>query len=135
MTPSPAISRRFGAHSLGLAAVAEERGDWDAAKRNYEAVVNDSNVPTALKDYAKQREDMLADLRKKPFLGTAAVSPSPSTRPLVFGPETPQTAPAPTTAPVPATVPSIAPLPLPTTQPATSPSTQPTTAPTTTHGS
>ncbi len=117
---------------LGLAAAAEERGDWDAAKKDYEAIANDSAAPTALKDYAKQREEMLADLRKKPYFGTATTIPSvPSTRRVILGPEAPQTTTAvPSTAPA-QKAPSSAPVPVPPTQPATAPALQPTSAPTT----
>lgn len=92
----------WNAH-VGLAYVAEDRGEWDAAKRNYETVINDSATPTSIKDYAKQREEQLADMSRKRFSAALATEPALSTTgPTLFGPAAPETEPSsvlPTTRP------------------------------------
>lgn len=91
---------------LGLAYVGEDRADWDAAKRNYESVINDSGAPPSIQKYAKDREDQLAELSRKRFEGapmTEPVSPA-STAPSFFGPVAPPTQPSTT---LPSTRPAV----------------------------
>ncbi len=114
----------WNAH-LGLAYVAEDRRDWDAARSNYDAVINDPSAPTAMTEFFKKRKSDLVEMSRKRFVGLPMTEPaSPaSTLPSVFGPAAPETEPAttqPSTRPAePITAPSAAPQ-TPTTSPATS---------------
>jgi hypothetical protein len=92
---------------LGLAAVAENRRQWDAAKEQYQKVLDDPNTPKPLKDLAAAALTRLEILRKPPLLAAPATAPS------LPGATQPSTT-ASTTAP---------------TQPATAPTTTPTTHP------
>jgi len=88
---------------LGLAAVGENKSDWASAKSNYEAVINDGDAPQAIKTYAKQRQDALADLMKRPFIGTSATRPASN----FLGPALPTTGPS--TTPVSGSTPTTRP--------------------------
>jgi hypothetical protein len=66
---------------LGLAAVAENAGDWEAARKSYEAVANGEMYAQAFRDQAKARLETLDELRR-PVLLVAAREPmvlAPST--------------------------------------------------------
>jgi hypothetical protein len=99
---------------MGLAAIAENRGDWAAAKQRYQAIVDrKADVPDSLARLAAQRINMLAVLQKPIFLGdyppkpataattapTVAMEPSPTaaaasaTMPPSTGPASPSTHP------------------------------------------
>jgi tetratricopeptide (TPR) repeat protein len=70
---------------FGLAAVAENRGEWDAAKAQYQAVL-DGDAETGYKDIATMRVGMLAQLRQKvavdlPANTTTIVTTQASSRP------------------------------------------------------
>jgi hypothetical protein len=111
---------------FGLAAIAENRGEWDAAAKNYDAISNDPKVLASSKILADFRRRQLDDLRL-PLFTSPATEPAtePSTqsalqlplRPL--GPMIPTTAPAepsapavaPTTAPAATTGPAVLPVP------------------------
>lgn len=64
---------------MGLAAIAEERQQWDAAQKSYEAVVENSAVPQAFKTVAVDRLATLVNLRRPALLAelpaTQSVAP------------------------------------------------------------
>ena len=99
---------------LGLAAVAENRGDWDGATRQYQALIDDAATPQPMKDLAEARLRILPQLRR-PIRLAEARKVTPSTNSLEgFLPEgssAPSTrVSASTTAPSsPATAPSMQP--------------------------
>ena len=93
---------------FGLAAVHENRGEWDKAKEQYQKLVNDIDTPGPFKDQAVARLNAMETLRK----------------PVLFGP--PATAPSPATATSPSTGPSTSPS---TTQATTGPASKPAPAP------
>lgn len=70
--PLPAASARFG-----LAAIAENRGEWDAAKRQYDAVLADAKTPQVLKDYAEKRLQTLPELQQPIFMAEAKPAEAP----------------------------------------------------------
>jgi hypothetical protein len=59
---------------FGLAAVAENRGQWDEAQNQYQAITG-GDAAQAYKDYAKQRLDILPQLQR-----SAAMDLGPSTQ-------------------------------------------------------
>lgn len=61
---------------LGLAAVAENRRQWDAAREHYQKVVDDGNTPQPLKDLAAASITRLETLRKPPLIAPPATLPS-----------------------------------------------------------
>jgi tetratricopeptide (TPR) repeat protein len=66
---------------IGLAAIAENQGQWDKAKAQYEAIANAADMPKSFKDYASDR------LAQLPQIQTAAlIVPRPPS-----GPEAPAT--------------------------------------------
>jgi hypothetical protein len=83
---------------LGLAAVAENRRQWDAAKEQYQKVLDDPATQKPLKDLAASALTRLEMLRKPPLLAAPASAPSTATS---TQPTQPATAPAttPTSAP------------------------------------
>jgi predicted negative regulator of RcsB-dependent stress response len=93
---------------LGLAAIAEDRKDWDAADKYYQEVSGDPATSAAFKTYATARDAQLAEL-KRPILVASSdetpPAPEPTTVPSVlsplpplslqpYGPELPTTAPS-----------------------------------------
>jgi hypothetical protein len=130
--PSKIVAR---AH-FGLAAIAEDRGDWPAARTQYDAIVNDPATAESLKNLARRRLTVLPDIEKPMVLGQPQQPPTatplgpnftppfpftsgPSTRPAGTQPVTMPSAPVelpigpppagPTTAPQPAAGPTTAP--------------------------
>lgn len=100
---------------LGLAAIAENQGQWDEAKTQYTAIA-DGNFPPGFREFAKGRLNQLPDYQK-PVLLTPP--PEASTEPSILGPEAPamsQPASAPSMTPQPTTMPSASSQPA-TTQP------------------
>ena len=92
---------------VGLAAIAENNGQWADARREYEALAGAANIPASFKDYAQQRIADLAKLQKPVLLGEFKPPPPPTTSPAT----------APST-----TAPSIfGPMPLPSSAPASRP--------------
>lgn len=72
---------------LGLAAIAENTGDFDAAKKLYEQVAGDADVLPSFKDSANRRLEMLPDLARPMRMRGASTQPAgaplppPTTRP------------------------------------------------------
>lgn len=65
---------------FGLGAVAENRGQWDEAKKVYDAIAADANVMSSFKNLATFRAAQVQDLRNPLFI-TAATQPSVTTAP------------------------------------------------------
>jgi tetratricopeptide (TPR) repeat protein len=65
------IAARFG-----LAAIAENRGDFDAAKQQYDQIALDTKDMPAYQQMASRRLNMLAEIRNKPMFGTPTTLPS-----------------------------------------------------------
>ncbi len=80
----PDISTVAVAARFGLAAVAENQSNWDAARQQYQAIIS-SDASQPYKDYAQKRMDLLEQLEKP-----AAVDFSASTQPttMTMGPTT-----------------------------------------------
>jgi hypothetical protein len=105
---------------MGLAAIAENRGNWDVAREHYEAVARDETLAQAYRGHATRRLEQLPQLQK-PIL---IVAPAPATQP------TTQTADAGAGAGAADLSALLAAQPVePDTNPATRPATPPTTAP------
>jgi hypothetical protein len=66
-----AIAARFG-----LAAIAENRGDFDAAKQQYDQIALDTKDMPAYQQMASRRLNMLSEIRNKPMFGTPTTLPS-----------------------------------------------------------
>jgi hypothetical protein len=111
---APPESRRT-AH-LGLAAVYENRREWDKARAEYQNVVNDTSVPKPFKDLAVDRLNNLDQVQRPPLMAGPATAESTLPR---IGAATNTTAPAsnptivtrPASAPTAATAPGAAPVP------------------------
>lgn len=76
---------------FGLAAVAENRGEYDAAAAQYEAITKHPNVTDISKSLAAQRREYLSRLREPLFTGT--VTSQPTTRPDTIAAPQPSTQP------------------------------------------
>jgi hypothetical protein len=70
----PVMSARFG-----LAAIAENRGDWDKARQLYGAVENDPSAAQGFKDQAKVRTELLKRMQHAIYIAPA---PQPATQPV-----------------------------------------------------
>jgi hypothetical protein len=88
-TPS-AVAARFG-----LAAIAENREQWDVARQHYEAVQNASAAAEVYREQSKRRIELLPELQK-PIL---IVEPTPATQPATQAVAATQPTTAPTTSP------------------------------------
>jgi predicted negative regulator of RcsB-dependent stress response len=107
---------------LGLAAIAEQRRQWDEAKKQYEAVKNDPRTPKAFKAEAETDLENLAKIQTPVLLGKAATMPATT---LPAFPELGATTQPAGSQPAATTGPTSTPAPAPTTttsQPATVPS-------------
>jgi hypothetical protein len=62
---------------FGLAAIAEDRSQWDKAKDFYEQIINDSSTPSIFKETAREREGNLTTLQKPILAASPASAPSP----------------------------------------------------------
>ena len=100
---------------MGLAAIAENQGAWDEARKQYQAILDATGLPQSFKDLARERLTHLPDIQKAALL-VPAPPPTPLPSP-VLGPEAPPTSQSLTTQPA-----SIQPS---ATQPATGPTTVP----------
>jgi hypothetical protein len=96
--PTPPVESTTSAR-LGLAAVHENRREWDKAKEQYQKVVDDTAAPKPLKDLAAQALTRLETLRRTPLMAP------PTTQQLDFlgRPIPPTSAPATAPATTPAT--------------------------------
>ncbi len=88
----PVMAARFG-----LAGIAENEGQWEAARRAYEAVQQDERAPVALKTLASMRLTLLntiqqplylADVRPVPASTAPATTAPATTAPMVLAPAT-----------------------------------------------
>jgi hypothetical protein len=131
----PDQRRAVIAARFGLATVAEDQHNWDAAKAQYQQIAQIPNLAQAYLDQAKYRLDKLAELREPVFLAEPATMPiasipAPTTLPVgIAAPTTgasvamaPATPPAsatsqPITPPPPTKSPTSAPRPIPTNAP------------------
>jgi tetratricopeptide (TPR) repeat protein len=100
----------LGKAYLGLAAVEEDRGNWDAARKRYEQMTDPKGVfaNTPFADIAADRLATIGQREKAPRL--ASMMPPPATRPAVNEPNL--------ASPLGPFLPEAAPLPTPTTSPA-----------------
>ena len=86
---------------FGLAAIHEDRREWDAAKAVYEKILADSKDVPAYKSLAEARLNALAMLRQPPIFGAPTTEPSLAAAtqmaipPLIAAPATTQSAEAP----------------------------------------
>jgi predicted negative regulator of RcsB-dependent stress response len=74
---------------LGLAAIAENKHQWDAAKVQYQSIVNSANMPESFKEYAKTRLTQLPSYETDALIVAAPVTPiAPTTHATTetFGP-------------------------------------------------
>jgi hypothetical protein len=94
---------------FGLAAIAENRGNWEDAVQRYEAVAKDEAISPGFKSLAQQRLSMIPQIRKPVYIGT-------------FSSTQPATAPSTAESAVPFLLPQAM-------SPASAPATAPTTAP------
>ncbi|HZZ43357.1 MAG TPA: hypothetical protein VFE58_10500 [Tepidisphaeraceae bacterium] len=69
----PAMTARFG-----LAAVAENEGKWQDARRQYDAINGDAKIEAVYKTEAKIRLQVLAQLEKGVYLAQAAATTEPA---------------------------------------------------------
>lgn len=79
---------------FGLAYIAENRGDWNAA-RNYLVIVNNnSSYPASFRQEAYVQMGLLDQMQRQAIIGTAATQPA--SRPAItpIGPAAPKTQPA-----------------------------------------
>jgi len=74
---------------LGVAAIAENRADWPAAKTELEAVANDSKAMQVLVTNAKMQLRMLPQLQNKMYLIPPTEGTMEGTPNTVFGPPVP----------------------------------------------
>jgi hypothetical protein len=72
---------------LGLAAIAENQGDWDGANRYYQQVSDDPATDPTFKEYAQARAKMLDNL-KHPVLLANGAAELPQPEPMI-GPVAP----------------------------------------------
>jgi hypothetical protein len=103
---------------FGLGAIAENKGDWDGARKQYKEVSQMKNIPQAFRDQAEARMDDLDKLQEPVVLGqpvtlpttqeAAALTAQPATRTAEPTVAAPAAVPA-TQAVVPATKPTTRP--------------------------
>jgi hypothetical protein len=118
------IAARFG-----LAAIAENMGEWDAAQTQYNTVAQIPNVPQAYLTLAKFRLDRLPEIRQMPRIAepasmptaampaplpTGIAAPAPTTAPTIAMSTTKPAATTPVMPPAPSKPPTSAPKPIPT---------------------
>jgi hypothetical protein len=116
---------------FGLAAIAENRRDFEGAARLYQSISDDATVPDVFRNQAQARMKLIPEMQKPLMRGPFNVEPepSPTTEPATL----PSTIAAPTTAPsdvAPSTNPSeTSPSPQSPAAPTTEPSAEPATRP------
>jgi hypothetical protein len=62
---------------FGVAAIAEDRAQWDKAKDYYQQIISDPSTPSLFKDMARERQDNLTTLQKPILAAGPASAPSP----------------------------------------------------------
>jgi hypothetical protein len=62
---------------LGLANIAEQRQQWDAARAEYQKLLDDPNTAEPFKDQARLRMEDVKRLQTPPLLGKPATAPAP----------------------------------------------------------
>jgi len=70
---------------FGLAAIAENRHDWDGATKLYQGLASDQTITAAYRDYAAQRLVGLTELKTPVRIGNATTTTAPATRPAAVG--------------------------------------------------
>jgi hypothetical protein len=107
----PEVTHAAIASRFSLAAIAEQRGEWDAAKQQYEQIAKETNEIGAYQKLAADRLRMLPTLRQPVVIGKATTEPALSSTVTPLGgmapttfvaapqPATTQAAAAPATAP------------------------------------
>lgn len=76
-----------GAARMGIAAIAENRGQWDEAKKIYDTLAADTKVAAAVQTLAKGRSAILEQIRR-PLFTTPATQPVVATTLPTTGPTT-----------------------------------------------
>ena len=61
---------------FGLAAIAEQRGQWEEARKAYETVRDDAGMPQPFRDEATLRLDDLKQIQKPVLIGRPATEPA-----------------------------------------------------------
>lgn len=79
---------------LGLAAIEENRGNWDKAIEHYNNITRDDAIAAVFKSVARQRLEMIPQIRNPVFMGIFS-----STQPTTQAATAPSTQPAPATQP------------------------------------
>ncbi len=74
------------AANLGLAAVAEQLGNWDRASSCYDAVANDATIAAAFRTQARLRLQQLPLYRQPVLLAAATTRPQPAGSPAAVVP-------------------------------------------------
>lgn len=59
---------------LGLAAIAENRGDWNGARSHYQSLIDAADAPGPFKDQAQSRIEELAKIRQAPLIATTTTA-------------------------------------------------------------
>jgi predicted negative regulator of RcsB-dependent stress response len=79
----PEQTLALGSAKLGLAAIAEDRGEWDSAKKQYEAIADKSGpfANTAFATIATTRLGELDKFKNAPRLAELAPPPAPASQP------------------------------------------------------
>jgi hypothetical protein len=91
--------RAKAASMFGLAAIAENRGDWQTAAKQYQAIIDDKDVLKMYQTSAESRLKMLDRIKQPKLLATPSTRPAePELPPLVMPPPASKPASAPTTA-------------------------------------
>jgi hypothetical protein len=103
----PAMTAKFG-----LAAIAENRGAWDEAEKQYDAIIKDPNAMPAHKSLALARQYQLPELKVKIAIGTPStmpIEPPTPARQIIDSAWQPTTARVPDLTPPPTTSPATLP--------------------------
>lgn len=71
---------------LALAAIEENRGNWEKALEQYKIVEDDTTIPQLYRSVAKARQEVIPTIRNRTFLGkfsSTAPATAPSTAPAI----------------------------------------------------
>jgi len=83
---------------LSLAAIEENRGNWDKAVEYYNKVISDESLARAFKDVARARLAATAQIRTPVYLGSYSAT-QPTTAESAMSPMSPMSPLAPSTEP------------------------------------